>query len=41
MREIQTGAETNRMRSRELEKTIAFLAIQADKLKGEVEKFRW
>ena len=41
MREIQTGAEANRMRSRELEKTIAFLGIQADKLKGEVEKFRW
>ncbi|MDD5224284.1 MAG: methyl-accepting chemotaxis protein [bacterium] len=41
MREIQAGAEANRMRSRDLEKTVAFLGIQADKLKGEVEKFRW
>lgn len=41
MREIQVGADANRMRSRELEKVIAFLGIQADRLQGEVEKFRW
>ena len=41
MRKMKGGADANRIRSLEMEKVISYLKLQADKLKGEVERFRW